>query len=68
VNTNRTISTMSWTLSLAFMISASGAHAGIPLVTPPAGARIIDFDDFEIAPTSFASANALRQRYEAIDD
>jgi hypothetical protein len=42
------------------------AGAGIPLVTPPEGARIVDFDDFQPAPTFLSDANALRQYYEAI--
>jgi hypothetical protein len=53
-------------LAVAFSLAAVPAAAGIPLVTPPEGARIIDFDDVENAPTSFSNANALRQNYEAL--
>ena len=53
-------------LVLTAVLPAATATAGIPLVPPPAGARIISFDDVENAPTAFNNANALREQYEAV--
>jgi hypothetical protein len=52
--------------SIALFLAPAVAHAGIPLVTPPERARILNFDDVENAPTAFSNANPVRERFEAL--
>jgi hypothetical protein len=52
--------------ALVLGLAAVPASAGVPLVTPPEGARIIDFDNVENAPASFNQTDAVREHYEAL--
>src|SRR5262249_24000506 len=47
------------------LLLPGSATAGVPLIPPPAGARIVNFDDTD-APASFADAIALRRRYDNV--
>ncbi len=49
---------------LALLVTAVPARAGIPLVTPPEGARIVNFDNVVDAPTTFPLANPTTTHYE----
>jgi len=48
-------------------IAASSAMAGGSVTPPPAGARVIDFDDLIPAEPFFVNTTALRDRYSARD-
>jgi hypothetical protein len=49
-------------IALLGLLFAGPAWAGIPLVPPPPGSRVIDFDDVA-APPYFVNTKALRDRY-----
>jgi len=51
--------------TLASLVFVNPGSAGLPILPPPGDARLVNFDDLNPAPASFAATLALRIRYVA---